>query len=101
MLRVKKRNGALELEVKVQPRASRNRIEGVEEGRLKIKVTVPPEGGKANKKVVELLSKTLRVPSSGIEIVRGETGRIKLIRIEGVDVATLQEKLGAPVQETP
>jgi len=73
----------------------------VEEGRLKIKVTVPPEGGKANKKVVELLSKTLRVPSSGIEIVRGETGRIKLIRIEGVDVATLQEKLGAPVQETP
>ena len=73
----------------------------MEEGRLKIKVTVPPEGGKANKKVVELLSKTLRVPSSGIEIVRGETGRIKLIRIEGVDVATLQEKLGAPVQETP
>jgi uncharacterized protein (TIGR00251 family) len=72
----------------------------VEEGRLKIRVTVPPEGGKANKKVVELLSKALKVPASNIEIVKGETSRIKLLRIEGIDVATLQEKLGTPVQET-
>jgi len=73
----------------------------VEEGRLKIRVTVPPEGGKANEKVVELLSKALKVPASCIEIVRGERSRIKLLRVEGIDVATLQEKLGTQVQETP
>jgi uncharacterized protein (TIGR00251 family) len=87
--------------VKVQPKASRNKIEGIKEGKLRIRVTVPPEGGKANKKVVELLSKALKVPASSIEIVKGETSRVKLVRIEGIDVATLQEKLGTEVQETP
>jgi uncharacterized protein (TIGR00251 family) len=71
----------------------------VEEGRLKIKVTVPPEGGKANEKVVELLSKTLKISKSNIEIVRGETSRIKLLRIEGATLATLQEKLKVEVVE--
>ena len=101
MLQVRKKGKALELEVKVQPRASRNRIEKVEEGRLKIKVTVPPEGGKANQKVVELLSKALKVPKSNIEIVRGETSRVKLVRIEGTSLATLQEKLRVEVAEVP
>ena len=71
----------------------------MEEGRLKIKVTVPPEGGKANEKVVELLSKTLKISNSNIEIVRGETSRIKLLRIEGATLATLQEKLNVEVVE--
>jgi uncharacterized protein (TIGR00251 family) len=71
----------------------------VEEGRLKIKVTVPPEGGKANEKVVELLSKPLKISKSNIEIVRGETSRIKLLRIEGATLATLQEKLKVEVVE--
>lgn len=66
----------------------------MEEGRLKIKVTVPPEGGKANRAVVELLSKTLKVPKSSIEITKGETSRIKTVRIEGITLAKLQEKLG-------
>jgi uncharacterized protein (TIGR00251 family) len=66
---------------------------------LKIRIAAPPEGGKANRQVVELLSKTLRVPKSSIEIVKGETSRIKLLKIEGVDVATLQEKLGVEVVE--
>ena len=73
----------------------------MEEGRLKIKVTVPPEGGKANQKVVELLSKALKVPKSNIEIVRGETSRIKLVRIEGTSLANLQEKLRVEVAEVP
>jgi len=68
---------------------------------LKIKVTVPPEGGKANRKVVELLSKALKVPKSDVEIVRGETSRIKLVRIEGADLVTLQEKLRVEVAEVP
>lgn len=69
----------------------------MEEGRLKVRVTVPPERGKANKKVVELLSKTLKVPKGSIEIVRGETSRIKVVRVEGLDVVILQEKLGIKV----
>lgn len=62
-----------------------------------MKVTVPPEGGKANKAVVELLAKVLKVPKRSVNIVRGETSRIKTVRIEGVDVAKLQEQLGVEV----
>ncbi len=66
----------------------------MEEGRLKIRVTVPPEGGKANRAVIEILSKALRVPKSSIEIIKGETSRIKTVKIEGITLAKLQEKLG-------
>ncbi|MEO2082548.1 MAG: DUF167 domain-containing protein [Desulfurobacteriaceae bacterium] len=90
----------MELELRVQPKSSRNRIEKAEGGRLKVRVTVPPEGGKANRAVIELLSKALKVPKSSIEVVRGETSRNKVIFIEGIDVATLQEKLGIEVVET-
>lgn len=65
-----------------------------------MRVTVPPEGGKANRAVIELLSKALKVPKSSIEVVRGETSRNKVVFIEGIDVATLQEKLGIEVVET-
>jgi uncharacterized protein YggU (UPF0235/DUF167 family) len=50
---------------------------------------------------VELLSKALKVPGSNIEIVRGETSRIKLVRIEGTNFAALQEKLRVEVVEVP
>jgi len=62
-----------------------------------VKVTVPPEGGKANEAVVELLAKTLKVPKSSISIVSGQNSRLKRLYVEGIDVATLQEKLGVKV----
>ncbi|WP_283400300.1 DUF167 domain-containing protein [Desulfurobacterium pacificum] len=72
----------------------------MEEGRLKMKVTVPPEGGKANKAVVELLSKALKVPKSRIEIIKGETSRIKTLFIEGISPETVEAKLGIKVAVT-
>jgi uncharacterized protein (TIGR00251 family) len=72
----------------------------VESGRLKIRITTPPEKGKANEAVVELLAKNLKVPKSSIKIVSGHTSRIKKILIVGVDFALLQEKLGVKVSES-
>lgn len=100
MLKVKKKENGLIIEVKVQPKASRNKIEKVEEGKLKVKVTVPPEGGKANKAVIELISKALKVPKSRIEIVRGETSRIKTLFIEGISEKDIKAKLGIEVSTT-
>lgn len=71
----------------------------MEEGKLKIRVTVPPEGGKANKAVIELLSKALKVPKSSIEIVRGDTSRNKVIFISGVSPSFIKEKLQLEVEE--
>jgi uncharacterized protein (TIGR00251 family) len=57
--------------------------------RLKISVNAPPVDGKANEAVIRVLAETFGVQKSAIEIVRGETGRRKTVRIRGVTLAAL------------
>lgn len=74
------------LRVKVTPKAKSERIkiERDDDGNpyYKIYVTVVPEDGKANQAVINLLSKTMKIPKSSFKITHGHTGRDKLIRIE-------------------
>lgn len=72
------------IKLKVQPGARKNGIVGLWQDSLKVKVTAPPEGGKANKACVELLAKKLEIPKSSINIVRGRTSREKQIFIYGL-----------------
>jgi uncharacterized protein (TIGR00251 family) len=88
-LRIGQEQGAVTFEVRVAPRASRNRIIGVQEGTLKVALTAPPVDGAANEALRKLLAKAVGVPKSAIEIVRGERGRTKLLRVRGVDPSTL------------
>ena len=60
-----------EIRVKVVPGASRSRIAGVLGDRLKIQVAAPPEGGKANRAVAEVLAEWLGVAKSEVELVSG------------------------------
>jgi hypothetical protein len=85
--------------IRLQPRARRERIEGVvteADGRvaLKVAVTAPPEDGKANAALVALLGKSWRLPKSAIEIVGGATDRRKTLLLRG-DPASLQATLSA------
>ena len=73
----------MELDIRVQPRASRNAIE-VDGKLITVRVTAVPESGKANDAVVALLAKRLRVPKRSVQIVRGHRSRHKRIRIEGI-----------------
>ncbi|WP_029523136.1 DUF167 domain-containing protein [Persephonella sp. KM09-Lau-8] len=70
------------IKVKVKPNAKKNEIKQIEENFYEIRVTVVPEKGKANKKVVELLSDYLNVPKSRIKLIRGETSREKVFEIQ-------------------
>jgi uncharacterized protein (TIGR00251 family) len=72
------------LEVKVVPRASRDRIAGLVGDRIKVQLTAPPVEGAANEALRVLLARALDVPRSAVEIVRGETGRSKTLHIDGV-----------------
>jgi uncharacterized protein (TIGR00251 family) len=95
--------GGLTVSLRVTPRARRERIEGIVEdaGRgtaLKVAVTAPPDGGKANAAVIALLAKAWRVPKSSIEIVRGASDRRKVVRIAG-DGAALAERIAAWLKE--
>ncbi len=70
--------------VRVQPRASRNRVEGVHGGRVKIRLTAPPVEGAANKALVAFLADVLDVPRRSIAIVQGHRGREKVVEVEGL-----------------
>ena len=73
-----------EIEAKIIPKSSRNEIVKGEDGMVKIKVTSPPIDGKANKAVVDMLSKQFKIPKKDILIVSGEKSRNKKIRIHGI-----------------
>jgi uncharacterized protein (TIGR00251 family) len=67
--------------IKVIPRSSQSRVEKLADGTYKVWVTVVPEKGKANKEVIKLLAKYFQVSKSQVEIVGGQTTRIKMIDI--------------------
>ena len=74
------------IEIRLHPRAGRDRIAGVINNRLKIDVSAAPIKNKANRSMIKLLSKTLKVPQDAIVIKRGATGRNKLIEIRSISI---------------
>lgn len=72
------------LEILVQPRASRSRVVGEHGGRLKVQLAAPPVDGEANAALVDLLASVLAVRKNDVEILRGDTGRRKTVRVAGV-----------------
>ena len=72
--------------LKVVPGASRSRLMGEWNGRLKIAVAAAPERGQANAAVVELMAKALGLRRSQVEIVGGLTSPLKMVRVEGLGI---------------
>jgi len=83
-LRIREQDGAVTFEVRVAPRASRNRVVGIQDGALKVALTAPPVDGAANEALKKLLAKALGVAKSDVEILRGDRARIKVLRVHGV-----------------
>ena len=75
---------ATELQVRVQPGASRENVAVSAEGVVKLKVTVPPVKGKANDAAVALLAKHLGVARRQVRIVRGQRWRNKVVVVDGL-----------------
>jgi uncharacterized protein (TIGR00251 family) len=73
----------LVLSLRVQSRASSNEVLQVRNGRLLIRTTAAPAGGKANKAVIRLLAAFLDIAPSRIRLVQGHTQRNKAVRISG------------------
>jgi len=80
--------------VRAQPGARRAGVQGEQNGALKIAVFAPPEDGRANKALVEALSKALGVKRSQVELLSGATGRDKRFLVRGITQAELQQRLG-------
>lgn len=85
--------GGVALEILVQPRASRTRVVGEHDGRLKIQLAAPPVDGEANAALVDFLARSLGVRRSDVAIERGETGRRKTVRVAGAAPAAVRAAL--------
>lgn len=71
----------LVLAVRVQPRAAGDGFADVIGNEIKLRITTPPVGGKANRHVIALLAKTFKVARANVSIVKGKTARSKCVRI--------------------
>lgn len=81
------------LRVHVQPGAGRTEVVGRYGDALKVKVAAPPEGGRANQAVAQLLATTLGVAPSHVTLTSGETSRSKRFRIGPVEVSVVRRLL--------
>jgi uncharacterized protein len=85
-----RRGDAVRFSVRLQPRASKNEIAGLQGVALKVRVTAPPVDGLANEAMVELLSKALDTSRRNVCIVSGHSSRTKVIEISGADLTSVQ-----------
>ena len=85
----------VELLVLVQPRASRTRIVGEHDGRLKIAVASPPVDGAANEALLTFLADRLALGKRAVELAEGATGRRKRVRILGAGLEQVRQALEA------
>ena len=75
---------AILFHVRVQPRASRDTIEGEHAGALKVRLAAPPVEGRANESLRHILAERLNVPLSAVRIVSGENSRNKRVAVAGI-----------------
>lgn len=85
---------ALQFAVKAVPGSSRDRILGLHGDALRVAVTAPPERGKANARLCEVLAEALGLPANAVEVAQGTASQQKVVRVRGIDEATLRRALG-------
>jgi uncharacterized protein (TIGR00251 family) len=87
------------LPVRAQPGARRSAVLGEQAGALKVAVTAPPEDGRANQALVELLRDWLGVKRSQLELAGGATSRAKRFLVRGVTAEELRSRIAARLRE--
>jgi uncharacterized protein (TIGR00251 family) len=83
------------LHVKVVPGASRDRVVGRYGDGIKVQVSAPPEGGRANDAVVALLAGALGIKTQQVAIVKGHTQPRKVVEVAGIDSADVLARLSS------
>ena len=74
----------MKISVRVKPNAKKIKVEKIGESMFSVWIDEPPSKGKANKRLIEILSDYFKVPKRNVRIVKGETSRNKIVEIEGL-----------------
>ncbi len=83
----------IELFIRLSPRAAKDGIGGLHNGRLKVSVTSPPVDGKANNHLIKLLSSRLKTAKGNLSIVAGQTSRDKTVLVQDMVSEKIEKRL--------
>lgn len=93
MIELRETSDGVILPVKVAAGSRSQGVRGLQNGMLKLAVTVAPEKGKANKAVIKLVARRLKVPDSAVQIIAGHTSSQKQILVSGLDAEKVRQLL--------
>ena len=86
-LKITESSGAVELWVRVHPRARKSAVKGIVEGALDLAIAAAPKEGEANDELVRFVAELVGVPRRNVRIVRGESSRHKRVSVAGASPA--------------
>jgi hypothetical protein len=78
--------------VRLTPRGGRDRVDGADDGVLRVRVAAPPVDGAANRALTSLLAAELGVPRGAVRIVVGESARTKVVEVAGIGQDVLEAR---------
>jgi len=90
---ISKTNDGVKIPLKVSAGASKTKIIGLYGSALKVAVNAPHEQGKANQALIRLMEKSLGVSKKQIKIITGQTSKIKIVEIIGIDLSDCISKI--------
>jgi uncharacterized protein YggU (UPF0235/DUF167 family) len=90
---------SVRLRLRVVPGAKRDAFVGPYGFGWKVRVAAAPERGAANRAVVALVARTLRVPERDVTLVSGQTTRDKIVELTGIDASELDGRLASAEEE--
>jgi uncharacterized protein (TIGR00251 family) len=92
-LPVTSRGDLVQFAVKVVPGAARDRIAGLLGSALKVQISAPPERGRANERLCEVLAAVLGVPARSVQVTSGASNARKVVAVRGLAVDEVQQRL--------
>jgi len=81
------------LNVKVVPGSSRDRVAGRYGDGVKVQVSAPPEGGRANRAVEQVLAEALGIKAQQVRVVKGHSQPRKIVEVDGIDASDVLARL--------
>ncbi|PKM90986.1 MAG: YggU family protein [Firmicutes bacterium HGW-Firmicutes-12] len=96
--RITETNTGVQFSLKIQPRAAKNEISGIQGDALKLRLTAPPVDGEANEACIRFIAQWLKIARNTVEIVTGHTSRHKIVQVKGLSKEQLLERVGTDVK---
>jgi uncharacterized protein len=85
----------IKISVKVSPGSAKNEVVGLTNDLWRIKVAAPADKGKANKELIDFLSKKLGLRKGNLEIITGQTSHHKVVAVEGLTREEVDRRLSS------